>query len=169
MPTIRIDDDVLEMLKKLAEPFVDTPNSVIRRLLEGQNASPKKAPPAAVEATPAITVKVKPKSSRGSLTPQPTYEDFLLHTLASQFKGRASKDEVTKAVVDLMESRGILGRPDYEEVTTGETKAVNTIAWARNALKERGLISHLSSRGTWELTPAGMQAAKDIVLPRLKG
>ena len=30
---IRIDDDVYEHLKKLADPFEDTPNSVIRRIL----------------------------------------------------------------------------------------------------------------------------------------
>src|SRR4051812_11162508 len=34
MPTIRIDDDVYESLKKKAEPFVDTPNSVLRRMLD---------------------------------------------------------------------------------------------------------------------------------------
>ena len=33
MPTIRIDNEVFEGLKQLAEPFVDTPASVIRRLL----------------------------------------------------------------------------------------------------------------------------------------
>ena len=32
-PTIRIDDDVFDELKKHAEPFVDTPNTVLRRLL----------------------------------------------------------------------------------------------------------------------------------------
>ena len=32
-PTIRIDDDVFDELKGHAEPFVDTPNSVLRRLL----------------------------------------------------------------------------------------------------------------------------------------
>src|SRR5688572_20983918 len=33
-PTIRIDDEVFEALKQHAEPLVDTPNSVLRRLLE---------------------------------------------------------------------------------------------------------------------------------------
>ena len=33
MPTIRIEQDVFDGLKKLAEPFVDTPGAVIRRLL----------------------------------------------------------------------------------------------------------------------------------------
>src|SRR5689334_858499 len=33
-PTIRIDEDVFEALKAHAEPLVDTPNSVLRRLLQ---------------------------------------------------------------------------------------------------------------------------------------
>jgi hypothetical protein len=32
MPTIRIDDDVYAWLKSQAEPFEDTPNSVLRRI-----------------------------------------------------------------------------------------------------------------------------------------
>jgi len=36
MPTIRIDDEVYEELKKLAEPFQDAPNDVIRRMLMGK-------------------------------------------------------------------------------------------------------------------------------------
>lgn len=32
--TIEIDDEVYDRLKEAAEPFVDTPNSVLRRLLE---------------------------------------------------------------------------------------------------------------------------------------
>ncbi|MFI7491510.1 hypothetical protein ACIBXA_24335 [Micromonospora echinaurantiaca] len=33
MPTIRIDDEVYELLQRKAKPFVDTPNSVLRREL----------------------------------------------------------------------------------------------------------------------------------------
>ena len=36
-------------------------------------------------------------------------------------------------------------------VATGETRAENAIAWGRNALKERGLLSRASPRGVWEL------------------
>ena len=36
MPTIRLDHDVFEGLQKLAQPFVDSPGMVIRRLLEEQ-------------------------------------------------------------------------------------------------------------------------------------
>ena len=161
MATIRIDEEVFEMLKKLAEPFVDTPNSVIKRLLQSQ----PDAPPTPVEARP---VASKPSVKRGSRTPRATYEDFLLQVLGIKFKGRASKDEASKAVIELMEARGLLDSADGEPVSTGETRAENTVAWARNALKDRGLISRTSPRGTWELTAEGIQAAREVVLPPVK-
>ncbi len=33
MPVIRISDEVMDMLKKFAEPFVDTPDTVLRKIL----------------------------------------------------------------------------------------------------------------------------------------
>lgn len=170
MPTTRLDDDVMQGLKDLAEPFVDTPNTVVRKLLEFAKAHGfQKASQAAGQAT---TSAVKPANqkpaSRGSLTPQPTYETFLLHVLGTTFGGSAHKHEVTKAVVDLMKSRGFINAPELERVSTGETRADNTVAWARNALKERGLISRNSKKGVWELTPAGLQQAQQLVLPRAR-
>lgn len=38
--TIRVDDDVFARLQELAEPFVDTPNSALRRILALDTASP---------------------------------------------------------------------------------------------------------------------------------
>jgi hypothetical protein len=63
-------------------------------------------------------------------------------------------------------SREPLSPADLERVKTGETKAENTIAWGRNALKERGLISLSSSRGTWELTTKGLKEGLEIKHPR---
>jgi len=40
-PTIRVEQDVFIGLQSLAEPFTDTPNTVIRRLLEERGALPK--------------------------------------------------------------------------------------------------------------------------------
>ncbi|SBT51674.1 restriction system modified-DNA reader domain-containing protein [Micromonospora narathiwatensis] len=44
MPTIRIDDEVYELLQRKAQPFVDTPNSVLRREL-GLTDEPVQARP----------------------------------------------------------------------------------------------------------------------------
>ena len=160
MPTIRIEDDVFESLKSIAVPFSDTPNTVIRRLLEERGV---------LTSSDRVSMQ-NPDNSSGNPkkrrpASQSVYETFLLYALWIDFHGRASKKEVTDAVIALMKSRGLIIDADLETVSTGETKAENTIAWARNALKDRGLISRLSTRGVWELTPEGVEKAKRIVLP----
>lgn len=169
MPTIRIDDDVFEGLKSLAEPFTDTPNSVIRKLLDDRGALPKPLLQTKTtrntETTPINTKKNGVMETASGLTPQPIYETFLLYSLAHSFKGKGGKHEVTKDVIEQMKNRGFISIADLERVATGETKAENTVAWGRNALKERGLISRISPRGIWELTPDGMQAGQSTTLP----
>jgi hypothetical protein len=166
MPTIRVEDDVFQGLKSLAEPFTDTPNTVIRRLLEERGAlQPKKAE---VAPPPDGGTGDGDNGKAPSLTPQSTYEAYLLYILGKKYNGRGGKHEVTKSVINFMNARGLIGRADLERVTTGETKAENTIAWARNALKEKGLISRISPRGIWELTPTGLEKSKVTYLPKSK-
>jgi hypothetical protein len=95
-----------------------------------------------------------------ALTPQPLYERYLLQLLLKEFDGRAHKRDVTHAVIKKMMKDGHIGAADQELVKTGETKAENTLTWARNALRTRGLISRAAPRGIWELTPAGRAAAE---------
>jgi len=153
MPTIRVDQEVFEGLQKLAQPFVDTPGAVIRRLLEEQGALKRKAHAPRV---------LRPRPD--ALTPQSVYESYLLVVLATEFDGRGSKRDVTHAIVKRMMKDGFIGAADQELVSTGETKAENTITWARNALKQRGYINRASNRGTWELTTEGKIAAGKIAL-----
>ncbi|MBC7802331.1 MAG: winged helix-turn-helix domain-containing protein [Candidatus Parcubacteria bacterium] len=156
MPTIRVDHDVFEGLQKLARPFVDSPSAVIRRMLEAQGILEK--PPSA-QARPA-------RLAAHALTPQSVYEKYLLYILAREFRGKGHKRDVTHAVVKRMMKDGHIGAADQELVKTGETKAENTIVWARNAYKDRGLISRASARGFWELTEEGMNAADRLALPK---
>lgn len=168
MPTIRIDDDVLDGLKSMAEPFSDTPNSVIRRLLEehGHLAKPtSRSRKDKVVKDEAIGNSEISNQRKQALTAQPIYETFLLYVLWKLFDGKASKNEVTDAVITSMKSKGFISDADLETVSTGETKAKNTIAWGRNALKDMGLISSQSAKGVWELTSEGVEKAKQIVLP----
>lgn len=163
MPTIRIDHDVFEGLKKLAEPFVDSPGAVVRRLLieKGiiKDLSAKAKAGSAIRATPEKVLTPK-------LTPQQIYEQFLLATLALDFGGRGGKREVTQATIKKMVKQGFVSHADLELVATGETKAENTITWGRNALKNRGLIARGSRRGIWELTEEGREAGKAVELPK---
>ena len=155
MPTIRVEQDVFEGLQQLAKPFVDSPSMVIRRLLEerGVLRAAAKAPK---------SVRLAPDA----LTPQAMYEDYLLYVLAKDFDGQGHKRDVTHAIVKRMMKDGHIGAADQELVSTGETKAENTITWARNALKQRGYISRAASRGTWELTLEGKSAASKVALPK---
>jgi hypothetical protein len=168
MPTIRLDDDVFNGLKTLAEPFTDTPNSVIRRLLEERGAllttRTVSESGGAIPNKRATAQGVIGPSSASGLTPQATYEKYLLHVLATRFNGRGDKREVTEAVLESLQSREPLNSADLERVKTGETKAENTIAWGRNALKERGLIRLASPRGTWELTEKGLKEGRELKL-----
>ena len=155
MPTIRVEQEVFEGLQQLAKPFVDSPNMVIRRLLEDRGVLRKKA-------APPRRVRVAPDA----LTPQTVYEQYLLLVLAKEFAGRGHKRDVTHAIVKRMMKDGLIGAADQELVSTGETKAENTITWARNALKQRGYINRAARRGIWELTSEGRSAAAEVALPR---
>ena len=155
MPTIRIEQDVFEGLQKLAKPFVDTPSMVIRGLLEERGVVSKKA-----------EQQNSPRTAPDALTPQATYEKYLLLVLLKEFDGSGHKRDVTHAIVKRMMKDGHIGAADQELVSTGETKAENTITWARNALKQRGYISRAARRGIWELTPEGKSAASKIVLSK---
>ena len=146
MPTVRLDDEVYDALKKLAEPFVDTPSSVVRRLLEEKGVLHRKTvQPEAAPAKPRTDPDLDP-------TPQSVYEELLLQVLAAPpFNGRGDKRSVTHAIIEKMQKQKRLRAADLELVATGETRAENAIAWGRNALKKRGLIKPHSPRGVWEL------------------
>ena len=58
--SIEIDERVWSYLQKHAEPFVDTPNTVLNRLLLGTSKDANE--PRAVSAGPAISIKGAPKS-----------------------------------------------------------------------------------------------------------
>ena len=148
MPTIRLDQEVFEGLQKLAQPFVDSPGMVIRRLLEKEGVLKKRA---------------HAPAQPGALTPQSVYEKYLLHVLLN---GKGHKRDVTHEVVKRMMKDGYINASDQELVSTGETKAENTITWARNALKSRGHISRMSPRGIWELTAEGREAAAKLAMPK---
>ena len=146
MPTIRLDQEVFEGLQKLAQPFVDSPGMVIRRLLEKEGVLKKRA---------------HAHAQPGALTPQSVYEKYLLHVLLN---GKGHKRDVTHEVVKRMMKDGHIGAAEQELVSTGETRAENTITWARNALKDRGYVSRVAGRGIWELTAEGKEAAGKVML-----
>ena len=60
MYPIEIDERLWSYLQKHAEPFVDTPNTVLNRLLLG--TSKEASEPTSVSANPSVSIKGIPKS-----------------------------------------------------------------------------------------------------------
>jgi hypothetical protein len=156
MPSIHVDDDVAAALAALGATPGETVNTVLRRLLFAPSDG------ATSRRGQALSV---PWRTRKQVTPKATYERCLLHVLASQFGGVATRREATEATLRMMWERGLL-TPTAGELlaSNGETKGENAVAWGRQGLKDVGLLKANSPRGVWELTPEGLAKGHDPML-----
>jgi len=158
---IEIDDEVWAALKADAEPFVDTPNDVLRRKLgldEGEA-------PALQGNGGRVTItrrrprrgaaKKKQRAPRGSLLPGEAYELPILKVLADN-GGRAPASEVIVEVGNLIGDQ--LMPLDREHLETGDLRWHKRVQFTRLRLVERGLVRKDSPRGVWEITDDGRRA-----------
>lgn len=166
-PTIEIDEDVFSYLKSKAEPFVDTPNSVLRRELRIDVRSSEPAI-ASESPAPASTAKVnvnrpktkpvkdKPKRTRaasGTLLPEERYERPLLKALADTPTGQAPYRDVVEAVGN--ELKDELMAADFENLTSGAVRWQSRLQFVRLRLIERGMLDKDAPRGVWGITDEG--------------
>lgn len=177
-PTIRIDDDVYDKLKEQAEPFVDTPNTVLRRLLgfEAPGGAEEErvevadlelasgAAPKVRGAKPSLTKQhrqavtragKKTKRSRvpnGSLLPETEYDRPLLETLV-EFGGSASSRVVVDAVGVKVKDQ--LTDLDREKLPSGGIRWENRLQFVRLRLIEKGFMIKESGRGIWAISDEG--------------
>lgn len=177
-PTIRIDDDVYEKLKEQAEPFVDTPNTVLRRLLgfdaagqpEDETVDVAELEPASGAAPkvrgakptltkpprqPVARAGKKTKRSRvpnGSLLPETEYDRPLLETLV-EFGGSASSRAVVDAVGVKVKNQ--LTDLDLEKLPSGGIRWENRLQFVRLRLIEKGFMIKESGRGIWAISDEG--------------
>lgn len=168
MPSIRIDDEVYGFLKQRAEPFVDSPNSVLRRLLgldidgeERNSASGMRRASVygGVEkqgVTKQLAGRHKSKRIRarvGSLLPE---EDYVIPILAilDDLGGAASARKVISMVGHRL--NGSLTKLDKEVLSSGGVRWEKRCQFARLRMVERGLLAKDSSRGVWEISKLGL-------------
>jgi hypothetical protein len=168
-PSIDLDDEVFEYLKSKAEPFVDTPNTVLRRLLgmdSGRrstntiNSGAAPAPPRRTTAARKTGKKkaaraVAPKRTRaasGTLLPEERYERPLLKALAD-VGGQAPYRNVVEAVG--RELKDDLMPADFEHLTSGSVRWQSRLQFVRLRLIERGYLDKNAPRGVWSITDAG--------------
>lgn len=142
---IEVDSEVIDLIKDAAEPFVDNPNRVLRRLLS--------LPPAAIDRDrTALAPSSVPRVGRGSLLPLTEYDVPILHAV-SEAGGSAPRSTVLIAVE--LALRGRLTDLDRTPTSTGAMRWRTRVDQARNDLVKRELLES-SQPGVWTLTEAGI-------------
>ncbi|MDD2252228.1 MAG: winged helix-turn-helix domain-containing protein [Dehalococcoidales bacterium] len=149
MIKIDCDSEVWEALKKNADPFVDTPNDVLRRLL-----GLPKIEPSGNENTENL---IRP---RQLILQKPTRDiEFrrpILETLV-EFGGQARVPQVIDAVGRKM--KGKLKPIDYERLSSGPVRWESAAKWERQHCVQEGLIEKFQP-GIWKISTKGIEWLK---------
>jgi hypothetical protein len=169
MIQIEVDDEVFQALKMRAEPFEDTPNSVLRRefdLDEGTEGR-EEAFSSASGVTPTELdvsrrrgkrrgkAKARGRGTRapaGSLLPETEYVDPILRVITSK-GGRAPTREVIEEVGNIIGDR--LTPLDKEKMSSGAVRWHNRVQFTRLRMIDQGLLKRGSPRGVWEIADEG--------------
>jgi hypothetical protein len=169
-PSIELDEDVYEYLKSQAEPFTDTPNTVLRRLLHiddaseadsgrpGSNgAAPRREPASRAKKRGAARKSTgRTRAPSGTLLPEQRYELPLLRALI-EAGGEAPYREVLESVGLALSDEFMPA--DHETLSSGSVRWHSRLQFVRLRLVERGELDREAPRGIWRITEAGRQAA----------
>lgn len=182
---IEIDDDIFHHLQEQAVPLVDTPSTVLRRLLglsgpdngHGQtvdvgqsagrnlNEEPNQQYPAARSprgdrARARVRAHAQSPPMRrpsGDLLAIEDYRPALLRFLSDQPNGEAHVRDVMQGVGRALADA--LTPTDLEEVEPGKPYWHNRLPWAGTEARKAGLLATDAPRGVWRLTEKGREAA----------
>jgi hypothetical protein len=146
VPTLRVDDEVFSALQEQATPFVDSPNSVLRRIL-------------GLDESASRTVNKQRRARPDELLPHSVYRPAVLRALAER-GGSAPAREIITTVGEALHDQ--LKPRDFEPNDSGIIRWENRVQWQRLRLKEHGLIKPDSPVGVWELTEAGHEEAAKL-------
>ncbi len=146
--SIDVDDEVFEVLGQHAQPFVDTPNAVLRRLL-GIDTVDGPSGPRVRRAREGLA-----RAAPGTLLPEREYELPILRYLDER-GGQAASGEVIDAVGRALADK--LTELDRQPLKSGDIRWENRVAWVRLRLVERGELLANSPRGTWEISDEGRE------------
>ena len=165
---IEVDAEVMDALGRMARPFIDTtPNDVLRRLLDLDDAASSRTEPSAdlvrlpsqkqtAEARDTRPRKSGPtkrtRAKKGTLLDERAYEGPILQALV-EHDGRAAAREVLDRVGELVDDQ--LTEADRNTLNTGAVRWHSRVQFARLRLKEQGLVKKDSPRGVWEISDEG--------------
>jgi Mrr N-terminal domain/SeqA protein N-terminal domain len=168
-PAVELDEDIYEYLKSQAEPFADTPNTVLRRLLqldetseaETQNsasngATSREAGTRAKKRGGTRKSSGRTRAPSGTLLPEQRYELPLLRALI-EAGGEAPYREVLESVGRALSEEFMPA--DHETLASGSVRWHSRLQFVRLRLVERGEMDREAPRGIWRITESGRQAA----------
>lgn len=141
---IEVDGEVLAAIKDAAEPFVDNPNRVLRRLFG--------LPAIERDRTAPMPSKIA-RAPRSSLLPLPEFELAILRAV-SEAGGEASRSKLLEVLERALEDR--LTDLDREPLISGKLRWQTRVDQARNRLVKAGFLRS-PYRGVWKLTLAGAE------------
>ena len=166
--TIEVDSQVFAALQERAEPLVDTPNSVLRRLLglgddstdgvqvAGVTVDRAKKPLTTSRAKnkrkPTKALPARTRAPAGSLLPEAEYEIPMLEALVDLGGSAPSRD-----VVGLVGKKlgGRLTELDRSALASGGVRWENRLQFVRLRLINQGLMVKKTGRGIWAISEAG--------------
>lgn len=173
-----LDDEVVAVLKRAAEPLVDSVNGVLRRkfglpptvqdsmffeveqLDAASNGNASTAPRTRLRRKRGRPQSGQPKTSKrmrapkGSILEERAYWEPILRVLADAGGSAPSRDVVDR-VGEMI--AGQLKPLDLEPLETGGVRWQNRTQFARLRMKERGLLED-APRGIWKISSAGRRA-----------
>ncbi len=148
MPSITISDESYAALQELAEPLVDTPDTVIARLVRAYRS------PAMTEydqKSRGVRNQISQdgvRARRGEATPRQVYRDALLKVLRDA-RGELETAKAIESVGNLLKDR--LQPVDMAKLPTGEERWINSIRFARKDLVDQGKLDGRAPHGIWRL------------------
>jgi hypothetical protein len=151
MPTIRVDDQVWGWLKSQAQPFEDTPNSVLRRVAGLDSTD-------VVESRSAPGMRRVDRRPSGAKTPQHEFRLPILQIL-SRHSGRRDRTHVLAELEKVMAGR--LTEFDRSDIKSGTIRWQKSAEWEVSTMRQEGLLlpQDKSPRGVWCLAPKGKELA----------
>lgn len=150
---IEVDEEVLARIKANAEPFVDSPNDVLRCLCGLEARERPSCSPLPADAPKGLGPGRR-RARSGELLALQEYYAPLLQALA-ELGGEATKPEVVDRVERLIGDR--LTELDRGHLQSGEVRWVNRLSFVRLRAIDRNHMLANTPRGIWALSEAGAQ------------
>jgi hypothetical protein len=160
-----VDTEVYKALQERAEPFVDSPNTVLRRLLglgeslektarTSQRGNVNGATRYTDRSSKSNTAKGGKRAPKGALLPEAEYELPILQALA-EAGGRAATSELLERLGPKIQPS--LQPADKERIVSGSVRWKNRAQFVRLNLVRSGDMVKGSPRGIWEISDQGKQ------------